>query len=335
PHTGATAMSHPSPPRHAWSVGVHGGAGAMRTMGHTREEAYRQGLHSAIQGAGDRLEAGESAINAVTYAVALMERSGAFNAGVGSGLNRNGIIETDAAVMWGADRSIGALAAAPALVNPVEVASAIRTHSPHCLLAGDGVLQFAQAQGLRIDLYDPPPERLERYRQLMSTLDDGLIERTDTLTRLGGTHNDGDTVGAVALDRQGHLAVAVSTGGIWLKQAGRVGDSPLPGSGFWAEDGVGACTATGTGEFIIRAQLCIDAITRMRSGTSVETATQAALDALEALFGRDRAGLIAIDPQGRLAFPFHTRGMGRAAFWSGEPEPHVAVWPEEGLMTAG
>ena len=154
-------------------------------------------------------------------------------------------------------------------------------------------------------------------------------DSAEALTRLGGTHDDGDTVGAVVLDAQGHLAAAVSTGGLWLKSAGRVGDSPVAGAGLWAEDEVVACSATGTGEFIMRTALCADVRARVLGGATADEACRGALRALEQRFGWGRAGLIAVDGRGRISAPFATAGMGRGWMRAGDSGPTIRVWPED------
>ena len=318
--------SHP----HLWSIGLHGGAGAMRTMSSKKESQYRLGMNEAILAGAHTLSSGGSATEAVINAVNAMEQSGAFNAGMGSCLNADGQIEVDAAVMSGHDLSIGALGAAPALGNGVQLAELIRLRSPHCLLAGQGAIRFGRDADFKPITATPTPTRLEHYHKLSAELTESHSD-PEALTLLGGTHDEGDTVGAVALDKDGHLAVAVSTGGIWLKHPGRVGDSPLPGAGFWAEDGVGACAATGTGEFILRSLLCQHASTSLALGLSADESGERALNRLTSRFGWGKAGIIVIDAFGNLAFPFHTEGMGRASMTHGDDVPSIAVWPEDYL----
>lgn len=298
----------------------------MRHMGEAKEAAYRAGLLDAAQRGRSLLDAGGSAIDACRIAVRAMEASGAFNAGLGSGLTRAGRVEIDAAVMHAADRSIGAVAAVPGVSNGVDLAEAVRCHSPHCLLVGEGAAQFAQGVGVGVDRFDPSPAKLERYQVMLQR---DAARSAEDLAQFAGTHDEGDTVGAVALDTEGHIACAVSTGGIWLKSVGRVGDSPLAGSGFWAEAGVGAAVATGTGEFIMRDLMSARAVWAMQDGLDASRSAQAVSEGLAARFGPDKAGLITIDSLGRLGFAFATQGMGRAAVWHDSGEPIVAVWPDE------
>jgi beta-aspartyl-peptidase (threonine type) len=298
-------------------------------MGADKEASYRLGLKAATLAAAEVLKGGGHALESAIAAVRHMELSGAFNAGLGSCLTEAGIIETDAAVMDGADLSYGAVAAVPELGNAVEVAEGIRKHSAHCLFAGPSALKLAHSlPGVTPTLVEPSPSRLRAWQAHVDALKGQEIV-ADTLGALGGTHDEGDTVGAVVLDGQGHLAAAGSTGGIWLKKSGRVGDSPIAGAGLWAEDGLMACAATGTGEFIMRAALSADIRARCQSGQGMPEAGQAALNALRARFGPGRAGLIGVDSEGRISTAFDTAGMGRATMRASEAEPTVLVWPEE------
>lgn len=315
-----------------WVVAVHGGAGAMRNMASTKETAYRKGLFDATKAAAKCLEHSGSAVEACVEAVVCMEQSLIFNAGRGCCLNADGEIEADAAVMRADDMSIGALTAALGVTNAVTLAEAIRTLSPHSFLAGEGVTRFAKAHGITVEQLEPAETKLAEYQKLRRREGQGSMPATaEQLERFGGTHDEGDTVGAVALDSTGELAVAVSTGGLWMKHPGRVGDSPLPGSGFWAEPDVGVATATGTGEFIMRSLLSGKVVQKMSQGDSVESAVQSALHEIGTRFGPGKAGLVALSKTGNIAMFFDTQGMGRAIQWAGLESPLVAVWPNEGV----
>lgn len=303
----------------------------MRTMSAEKEAEYRGGLVIAIESGAQVLKTGGTAIDAVVAAVSSMEAGGAFNAGQGSCLTLDGEIEVDAAVMDGADLSYGAIAGVPGLSNAVALAERIRTDSPHCLFAGAKALKLAaQLDGFEPEAATPSPERVRKW-EAHRRENPVAPSLADQLTALGGTHDEGDTVGAVALDSHGQLAAAVSTGGIWLKQPGRVGDSPLAGAGLWAENECVACAATGTGEFIMRVALAADVRARVQAGRSVQEASQDALGALRERFGADRAGLIAVGADGCVTAPFDTAGMGRGWMRAGDSIPTVRVWPEEDL----
>ena len=299
----------------------------MRSMSPAAEVAYREGLIHALETAGDLLARGGTALDGVTLAVGAMEQSGAFNAGRGSALSFEGQIEADAAVMDGDSLEVGAVAAVPDVTNGVHVARDVMTKSIHCLLAGEAAKKWAIRNGIDVECNPVPRERKAQWARMLKKSDpQSAMER---LLSMSGTHDLGDTVGAVARDGEGRLAVAVSTGGIWLKSGGRVGDSPLIGSGFWADSRFGAVCATGTGEFIMRSMLVSRVALAMESGQSVEAATLQGLEHLNAQFGPGKAGLIAIGADGSFCTPFDTAGMGRGWYTHEMMAPEVRVWPEE------
>ena len=311
----------------AFRIIIHGGAGAMRNMGTSAEAQYRAGLIEATAAGAGILREGGSAREAVVSAVSWMERCGAFNAGRGSALSSAGEIEADAAVMDGNSLAVGAVAAVPGLTNAVAIAEDVLKYSPHCLLAGSPVLDWAREQGTDIECFPIPETRYTQYRHLIAEL--GVAQHADDLVDRGGTHDLGDTVGAVAMDESGALATAVSTGGIWLKTSGRVGDSPLVGGGLWADSSSGASCATGTGEYIIRSMLIARISIGMEQGLSSSESVVQGLDWLKQRFGSGKAGVIAIDRLGGMTARFDTAGMGRGWMTDEMKSPMVAVWPEE------
>lgn len=256
---------------------IHGGAGAMRSLSESDERRYREGLREACSRGASLLEQGASALDAVTTAVTVMEDLGVFNAGLGSCLTSAGEIEMDAAVMRGSDRGFGAVAGIRGVANPVLVARKVMEETRYCILGAEGATKFAREQGFDFREGFPSESRLEDWRRKKaSVLAKGAAESSG-LAALGGVlgvspghpgaaDEASDTVGACALDRHGSLASAVSTGGLWLKRPGRIGDSPLPGAGLWALDGVGAAVSTGTGETILRTLLCKEVVDRMAGG---------------------------------------------------------------------
>ncbi len=312
-----------------WVVALHGGAGAMRDMGAETEAAYRMGLVEASRRAGAVLEVGGGACAAAIAAVRHLEASGAFNAGAGSCLNRAGEVQVDAAVMVASTYSIGAVAAVPGVANAVDIAEAVRTRSPHTLLAGEGALDFARREGIALEAAAVSDAKLARYQALLEQVGGRERFETQDLTRLGGTHDGGDTVGAIVVDQDGEIALAVSTGGLWLKAPGRVGDTPQAGPGFWCEPGVGAAIATGTGEYITRGLLCARAVLAMDAGAAPAEAGEAAIARLGATFGEENAGLVLVNGAGEVGFAFDTQGMGRALLRSGWDAPRVAIYREE------
>jgi beta-aspartyl-peptidase (threonine type) len=329
---------------------VHGGAGTMKDMADAREGRYREGLRAAAAAGARVLEAGGEALDAVVAAVVLMEDSGIFNAGLGSCLTEIGDVEMDAALMRGQDRGFGAVAGVREVANPVLLARGIMTRTPHCILGGAGAVRFARELGLPFREDFPSVTRRAEWERkragLPPRLPDGephaLTQHLATLGAVAGeAGEDGtedaqtpvgrrDTVGAAAVDAGGHVAAAVSTGGIWMKMHGRIGDSPLPGAGLWAVDGQGAAVATGTGEALMRVLICREVVDAMRGpGVSADAAAEAGISLLNQHFGPDVGGVIVVRPDGDLGFAFNTRGMGRAAWRPGMAEPAAAVWPGE------
>jgi len=272
-------------------IAIHGGAGTIRRSEMTPGRAllYRQALEEALEAA----YAQKSALDAVCAAVVALEDSPLFNAGRGSAYNAEGRHEMDAAVMDGRTLRAGAVAAVCRIRNPVLAARSVMEHSRHVLLAGNGAEQFAQKQGLKREAEDyfATPERLAALRR-----------------NLKGHHG---TVGAVALDRQGNLAAATSTGGYTGKLPGRVGDSPIVGAGTYADNRACAVSGTGLGEAFLRAVLAYDVAARLRyRGASLAAAARAALAAVRRLGGD--GGLVAVDRKGNVAMPFNSEGMYRA-----------------------
>jgi beta-aspartyl-peptidase (threonine type) len=265
---------------------VHGGAGRVEPE---RYERLRAGVRAAAAAGHAVLARGGAALDAAVAAVRVLEDDPEFNAGTGSVLTRDGTVETDAAVMDGATRRVGAVAAVPDLGAPVAVARAVLDAGEHVLLAGPAALEFAAELGIQ----PAPPGALvtERARARLC----------DWLARRGAAPREpgGGTVGAVARDRTGRFAAATSTGGITGKRRGRVGDSPIPGAGTWA-DARCAVSATGDGEAILRAALSRDVAARLAGGAGLRDAVAGALEALRRITGGD-AGVIALDAAGRLA----------------------------------
>jgi beta-aspartyl-peptidase (threonine type) len=317
---------------------VHGGAGDAR-MDPARLARYREGLAEAALAGFRALAGGGSALDAVEAAVRAMEASGAFNAGVGSCLNLEREVECDAAVMVGEDARAGACGAVRRVKHPVTLARRIAEATDHVLLVGAGAERLAEGLGLEGWTEPPTPERLREHDEIAERW--RAVPRGERLARLALVLRHGaearrarglealDTVGAVAIDAGGRLASAVSTGGLWLKLPGRVGDAALPGAGIWADDRRGAASATGIGEAIIRVGLARTAVDGMGSA---RTGVDVAIAALSERIGRDTAGVIAIDASGSPAAAMNTRAMGRAYLGEGMDAPAVAVEREEAFV---
>lgn len=259
----------------------------------------QQGLERAFAAAWAILQQGGTALDAVVHATVEMENDPEFNAGVGSCLNQDGEVEMDASLMEGTTCRAGALGAVRHLRNPILVAKALLEEGRHVLLVGDGAERFAHARGfLSVSRAELITERQLRRWQATHTPDE-----------VG-------TVGAVALDRAGRVAAATSTGGIFNKHPGRVGDSAIIGAGTYADDTLGAGSATGDGEAIIRATLTRTAVEYLRDGRDPSRAAQAALTFLQRRT-RGEAGVILLDAFGRVGYAYNTPTMS-LAFLSGD-----------------
>ena len=300
-----------------WKLVIHGGAGSER-IAHddpAHEASARAGLLEALEAGSAILDAGGTAIDAVETAARSLEDNVCFNAGRGSVLTEHGEVELDAAMMDGATRRAGAAAGLKTTRAPVSLARRLMEHGPHVFLSGDGADRFAAAAGLAQvdnDYFILP----ERRRQLDEALAAGSA--ADPI-KYG-------TIGAVAVDSNGHVAAATSTGGVTAKQWGRVGDSPLIGAGTYADDRACAVSATGSGEYFIRAVAAHELAARMRfGGESLQQALDAVLEDIQALGGR--GGLIAVSPTGEAAWGFTTPAMYRGVAAPGERR--VAIYSEE------
>ncbi len=247
---------------------VHGGAG---TIAVERHERVRAGVRIAAEAGDAILSAGGSALDAVVAAVRVLEDDPEFNAGRGSALTRDGTVETDASVMDGVTQKVGAVAAVPDLGNAVALARAVLDAGEHVILAGPSAWRFAAEVGIT-----PAPAGSLITERARARLD----------ARKG-------TVGAVARDRDGRFAAATSTGGIAGKRPGRVGDSPIPGAGTWA-DATCAVSATGDGEAILRVALSRSIASRVAAGMVLDEAVREGLHELSRITGGS-AGVIAVD----------------------------------------
>jgi beta-aspartyl-peptidase (threonine type) len=284
-------------------LAVHGGAGRIvaEELGARRAAAAERGLGQSLAAGEAVLRDGGSACDAVVAAVVVLEDDEQFNAGRGAVLTSAGGVEHDAAVADGATRRAGAVTCVCGIRNPVLAARAVLQRSPHVLMSGAGAQALARREGLAFVSADWFVTA-RRQEQLTGIVPSGRAESEPT----------SGTVGAVALDGEGHLAAATSTGGITGQLAGRVGDTPLVGAGTWADDRSCAVSATGDGEALILSVFAheVDALVRL-AGLSLGAACQRALQELAARKGT--GGCIAVGPDGTVAMPFTSAGMFRGA----------------------
>jgi beta-aspartyl-peptidase (threonine type) len=288
------------------AIAIHGGAGAMprHSVSTERAQQYRLSLGLALDAGFTILDRGGTSLDAVTAAVRLLEDDPLFNAGRGGALTRDGWVELDAAVMAGAKQKAGAVAAVRHIKNPVDLARRVMEKSRHVLLVGNGAEEFALEEGIAL-VANLHLRTDERRRQLLHEQEG--VSVSDLIPSPPGT------VGAVALDAKGDLAAATSTGGMTNKRQGRVGDSPIIGAGTYAKNGVCAVSATGHGEYFIRAVAAyhICCAVEYRGLTLAEAAHEVIHKNIRALGGT--GGVIGVDATGALVAEFSTEGMFRGS----------------------
>jgi L-asparaginase / beta-aspartyl-peptidase len=290
-----------------YAIAIHGGAGTVprATLAGELEQRYRAGLAAALDAGFALLERGGSSLDAVATAVRLLEDDPQFNAGHGAALTRDGAAELDAAIMDGRNLRAGAVASVRHVKNPIELARRVMEKSRHVLLVGSGAEEFALEEQFTLvpNHYFRTAERVEQLE---------LEQRGQRVSDLVPPAAHG-TVGAVACDTHGNLAAATSTGGMTNKRPGRVGDSPIIGAGTYAKNGVCAVSATGHGEYFIRAVAAYHVCAAVEyRGLNLAQAVNETLHGVLRALGGD-GGLIAVDRDGQLVMQFSTEGMFRGA----------------------
>jgi beta-aspartyl-peptidase (threonine type) len=293
-------------PGAAWSILVHGGAGSIAEED---RDLHAGGCRLAAEAGARALARGDAPLDAVIAAVSVLEDDPRFNAGTGACLDADGRLSLDASVMEGTDLRIGAVCTLPAFAHPIAIARAVLDDGEHVLYAGDGAARFALESGfLAADeaamITARARERWEAARRAR--------------TRPGWA---GGTVGAVAFSA-GRLAAATSTGGRVNKRVGRVGDSPIPGAGTYADDGAGACSCTGDGEAALRLCLAKTAIEWLRAGMAPDEAARAAILHMQSRTS-GLGGIILADRTGALGLARNTDTMSWAAHADGWPAPRA------------
>jgi beta-aspartyl-peptidase (threonine type) len=312
-------------PPHHWAIVLHGGAGVIErvTMDAKTEAAYRASLTEALGAGAKVLDRGGSSLDAVEAAIKILEDDPLFNAGRGAVFTAEGKNELDAAIMDGATLNAGSVAGVTRTRHPISLARAVMEKSPHVMLIGGGADAFAGQAGL--EQVDPSFFFTERrWQSLVKQLkQEGLpipprpagvppapLQPVAAIEP-PGAHKFG-TVGVVALDKRGNIAAGTSTGGTQAKRWGRVGDSPIIGAGTYASNRSCAVSATGTGEYFIRLGVAREVCNLVYfKGMPVQQAADEVIHKeLEAL--RGDGGVIALTPDGQMAWSFNTPGMYRA-----------------------
>jgi L-asparaginase / beta-aspartyl-peptidase len=302
-----------------WKLVIHGGAGVIEPSRTTPETdaAIRAALDRALDAGSKILTSGGSSLDAVEAAVRFLEDDPNFNAGQGSVFTWDETHELDASIMDGRTRAAGAVAGVATTKNPISVARGVMENSPHVLLSGRGADQFSKENGFEqvANSYFSTPRRKRQLEEFKST----NVSAIDVEYKYG-------TVGAVALDAAGHVAAATSTGGTTGKRWGRVGDSPIIGAGTYADDRACAVSATGTGEYFIRAAVAHEICARIRiGGETGQGAADAVMADVKALGGD--GGVIVVTPKGEMVYSFNTVGMYRGKADAGGRS--VALYSEE------
>jgi len=292
-----------------YALAIHGGAGAIQRLQEDpgKAEVYYQSLDSALQIGYKLLEAGAEGPQVVLAVVNYLEDNPLFNAGKGATVSEEGIFELDASIMLGKDLSAGAVAGVRTVRNPINAAYAVMTETPHVILSGDGADRFAAEKGLTIvdNLYFATPKTME------------WVEQVKKESKKNGT------VGCVVLDKQGNLTAGTSTGGMFRKKWGRIGDSPVIGAGTYADNNSCAVSCTGHGEYFIRHVVAFNVCARYKHLN--ESVAEASNYVIHKELNADAGtgGLIAVDKQGNIAMPFNSPGMFRGYLYKEKNNPNV------------
>lgn len=291
-----------------FGIAIHGGAGTIDKAEMTpgKEAAYKLALKEALEAGHTALSEGKSAMDVVELAVNSLENCPLFNAGKGAVFCADGEFELDASIMDGKDLTAGAVAGVKNIANPISLARKVMERTGHVMLAGQGALDFAKSIGIKQEPkeYFFTQHRYDQWQALVGTTEVALDHGSSTTKPIG-------TVGAVAYDANGNIAAATSTGGMTNKQFGRVGDTPVIGSGTYANNNTCAVSCTGHGEYFLRAVVAYDVSCLMEYGglTLEEATNKVCMEKLVKMGGE--GGLIAVDAKGNICLPFNSPGMYR------------------------
>jgi beta-aspartyl-peptidase (threonine type) len=309
---------------------IHGGAGNFSAEAPEDVAAERATLKEAMEAGYRILNRGGSSLDAVEAAIRIMEDSGHTNSGRGGVYTRDGIPELDAAIMDGRTLAAGSVASVKHIKNPISLARLVMERTPHVMLVGEGAERFAQSQGVPMvtPFYFYNERRWKEYENKVAG---ETIKQSSADPLPQEIHG---TVGVVALDATGNLAAGTSTGGLFYKMPGRVGDSPIIGAGTYANNLSCAVSGTGVGEFYIRDNVAADICARVRytHASLADAANQVVMKELVAQ--RGEGGVIAIDPQGNIAMPYNTNSMMRG-FVREDGKMTLDVWAHDATGEIG
>ena len=312
------------------AIVIHGGAGTIERsqLSDEKEAAIKADLNRALEAGYEALASGKAATDAVIAAIMVLENSAHFNAGKGAVYTQEQGHELDASIMRGSDLQAGAVAGVKYTKNPILAAQAVMTHSPHVMLAGDGADAFSKAHGLEQveNSYFDTEHRLKAWEKV----DQATREKNQTNAALSDVLNQDykfGTVGAVAIDQNGHIVAGTSTGGMTYKAWGRIGDSPVIGAGTYADDRSCGISATGHGEYFIRYAVAHDICARVlyQDKSLAQAADEVINETLKSVGGD--GGIIGMDTAGRPVMVFNTAGMYRG-FKTAE-QTYVAIYGDD------
>ena len=298
-----------------FGIVVHGGAGVLSNLTKEQQNIIERELSTTLIVAYDMLKKGSSSLDVVEFAVSEFEDSPLFNAGRGSVYTSDETQEMDASIMYGLNRSAGAVASVKNIKNPIKLARKVFEQTEHVLLVGEGAESFAKSIGEAIEdsAYFHSEKNLKRLRKVKNKITKNHLIQD----KIG-------TVGAVALDKSGNISAATSTGGMTNKMPGRVGDTPIIGSGTWAQNKICGVSSTGHGEFFIKFQVAKEVCTRIEYlNQSLEESSQDIIDELKEIGAT--GGLIAIDKDANVSTPFNTDGMIRGSI-TNKSDLNVAIY---------
>jgi len=302
------------------AIVIHGGAGTIQRelMSDEMERRYRGVLAKAIESGYQILKNDGSSTEAVIATITILEDSPLFNAGHGAVFNHDGNIELDASIMQGSDLNAGAVAAVSRVKNPITLALAVLEHSPHVMLVGEGAEMFAKQQGIALvpNQYFKTERRRLQLEEILAKEKGVSLSKTTPNALLAAYRFDEKklgTVGAVAIDKNGDIAAGTSTGGMTNKRFGRVGDVPVIGAGTYADNNSCGISATGHGEYFIRASVAHDICARMEyKGVSLQQAQDEVVQG-KLVKMNGSGGVIGVDKDANVAFSFNSLGMYRAS----------------------
>lgn len=306
---------------------IHGGAGTItkENMTPEKEKAYKDKLTEALKSGYAEIQKGKTSVDAVQSAIVVMENSPLFNAGKGAVFTHEGRNELDASIMYGKNKSAGAVAGVHTIKNPIKAAIAVMQKSEHVMLSGKGAEEFAKEQ--KLEIVDPKYFwTQDRWNGLQKALEKEKLKKATTQNKKPDyleIDQKFGTVGAVALDKEGNITAGTSTGGMTNKRWNRIGDSPVIGAGTYADAQVGI-SGTGWGEFFIRSTAARTVAAKMEyQHKDVKTATQEVIAEIGKMGGD--GGLIALDKNGNIAMEMNTAGMYRGAI-TDKGEIEVAIY---------